>query len=371
MRDELPLPFADERLSALLDGELDDAERKAVEADVARDENLRRELDELRRTRDFLRRKGPVDAPPDFLAKVLAKVENEPLPANSPLSSFFRRPFGLPIEAVAVAAAALLVVAGGVGGLGLFGSMGGAALMTAPRQEVQSPPSEAPGVAAPAAVQQMVDPTLDAPADEPPPRQIDLQGVKYGEQNFGGGVTAKDLGLGTGTRAVKGDGTGASVSDFTPAPSTKTAPTTSPTTTSAPLATKPSSSGTAPPTAVTPALSSWRYHVTSEREEILADLQAVAAKSGGKIIDRDGRPVTGGTTEGGTYLLVVPADRVASVDTWLSKLGSERAGSVDASLYPSGWVAIQVDVMRFDQQNYKETSPAKPLPETRNAVPGQ
>ena len=88
MREELPLPFADERLSALLDGELDDMERKAVEDAVARDADLRRELDELRRTREFLRRHGPAEAPPDFLAKVLAKVEHEPMPANSPITSF-------------------------------------------------------------------------------------------------------------------------------------------------------------------------------------------------------------------------------------------------------------------------------------------
>lgn len=367
MREELPLPFADERLSALLDGELDDVEREAVEAAVARDAELRRELDELRRTREFLRRHGPVEAPPDFLAKVLAKVEHEPIPANSPITAFLRRPFGVPLEAVAVAAAALLVVAGGIGGLGLFG--GGAVLMSSPRQEVQAPEPKSPAASA-TAPQQMADPTPDGQADEPS-REITLQGVKYGKEEFGGGVTAKDLGLGTGTRSVESEGSGASVRDFTSAPVepvATTAPAAAPTATK-PKPAAPGTASSAP--ATTPSLSSWRYMLTSDRDEILADLQSIAAKSGGRVIDRDGRAVTTGSTSGGTYLLVVPADRVASVDTWLAKLGSERTGSVDASLYPSGWVAVQVDVMRFEQNDYQETSPAKPLPETRKAVPGQ
>lgn len=368
MREELPTDFADERLSALLDGELDDVERKAVEDAVARDADLRRELEALRRTRDFLRKRGPVEAPPDFLAGVLAKVENEPMPANSPMASFFRRPFGLPIEGVAIAAAALLVVAGGVGGLGLFGGLGASTSKDSVTQEVQAPKTEAPAVASPAAAQQNVDPTMDSQA-EVKPREIDLQGVKYGEQNFGGGVTAKDLGMGTGTRSVEGEGTGASVRDFTPAPAGAASPTTTTAPTTPPLATAASPKGTAP--AVVPSLSSWRYRITSDRDEVLADLQSIAAKSGGRLTDREGRAVTGGSTSGGTFLLLVPTERVASVDTWLTKLGSERTGNVDASLYSSGVVAIQVDVMRFDQQDYKETSPAKPLPEKKSATPGQ
>jgi len=100
-------PFANEMLSAYLDGELSEADRNQIEASLASDAVLRDELDQLTGARDFLAEHGPVAAPSDFLDGLLAAIEDEPQVVQL---SWYRRPFGIPIEGLAVAAAALLVV---------------------------------------------------------------------------------------------------------------------------------------------------------------------------------------------------------------------------------------------------------------------
>lgn len=95
-----------EMLSAYLDGELTDAELARIEAELDGDASLRAELDALAGARDFLGQHGMIAAPPDFLASVLAAVDEEPVVQLS----WYRRPFGVPVEALAVAAAALLVI---------------------------------------------------------------------------------------------------------------------------------------------------------------------------------------------------------------------------------------------------------------------
>ncbi|MCB9679320.1 MAG: zf-HC2 domain-containing protein [Alphaproteobacteria bacterium] len=100
-------PFANEMLSAYLDGELSEGERAELEATLAEDAGLRAELDALADARAFLAEHGAVSAPEGFLDDVLALVEQEPQVVQL---AWYRRPFGIPIEGLAVAAAALLVV---------------------------------------------------------------------------------------------------------------------------------------------------------------------------------------------------------------------------------------------------------------------
>ena len=96
---------ASEQLSALLDGELDEHEAAAVEAAVRADPQLQAELDRLRGTQSLLRAHGRVRAPADFAATVLARVDEEAIAAP-----WWRRPMGVPLEGVLVAAAAALVL---------------------------------------------------------------------------------------------------------------------------------------------------------------------------------------------------------------------------------------------------------------------
>lgn len=59
--------MSDDRLSAFLDGELDDAERRALEARLSHDGALAAELDAVRHSRQLVRGLGPVEPPADFV----------------------------------------------------------------------------------------------------------------------------------------------------------------------------------------------------------------------------------------------------------------------------------------------------------------
>ncbi|MBW2253976.1 MAG: zf-HC2 domain-containing protein, partial [Deltaproteobacteria bacterium] len=104
----MPNPIASEQLSAYLDGELTDTERAELEQQIAGDPVLREELQELEQAVDFLRTHGPVQAPLAFQSGVLQAVKHEPMPGT--WWRWIRRPFGLPVEGLAVALAAALVL---------------------------------------------------------------------------------------------------------------------------------------------------------------------------------------------------------------------------------------------------------------------
>ncbi len=97
-----------ESLSAYLDGELNEAEAAALEAELAANAELRAELDSIENVVKLLRNHGSVSAPDDFHAKVMAAAE-----AETPKMTWWawlRRPFGIPMEGLAVAAAAAAVL---------------------------------------------------------------------------------------------------------------------------------------------------------------------------------------------------------------------------------------------------------------------
>ena len=94
--------FADERLSAYVDGELDAAERRRLELELERDPELRAEVEALQATQSLLQRHGPAVAPTDFRVRVLEAGADEPV--SAPWWAWLRRPFGLPSEGLLVAA---------------------------------------------------------------------------------------------------------------------------------------------------------------------------------------------------------------------------------------------------------------------------
>lgn len=101
--------FARNRFSAYIDGSLPESEAAEVEAAIAEDPTLREEFDAMRNAVSLLRTRGPVDAPDGFHARVMAAVESEPAPGG--VVSTLRRAFHrVPIEAMALAAAAVIVV---------------------------------------------------------------------------------------------------------------------------------------------------------------------------------------------------------------------------------------------------------------------
>lgn len=101
---------ADERLSAYLDGELTDEEAASIEAELAGDPALRAELGRLKAVVALMHDEGPVRAPLGFHASVMARIEAEH-PAQPSWWDWLRRPFGVPIQGLAVAAVALMVFA--------------------------------------------------------------------------------------------------------------------------------------------------------------------------------------------------------------------------------------------------------------------
>ncbi len=101
--------FARNRLSAFLDGGLSDAESAAVAEAIEQDPELKAEFDALRRAVELLRREGPVEAPRGFHARVMAELPGDRWAPRTVIQ--LRRAFTrVPVEAAALAAAALVVV---------------------------------------------------------------------------------------------------------------------------------------------------------------------------------------------------------------------------------------------------------------------
>ena len=101
--------FARNRLSAYLDGVLSDAESAEVSAAIEADPDLRKEFEALQQATELLRREGPAEAPIGFHARVMESVRDEAAPGGGVvrLRRFFTR---VPVEALALAAAALVVI---------------------------------------------------------------------------------------------------------------------------------------------------------------------------------------------------------------------------------------------------------------------
>lgn len=102
--------IASHKLSAYIDGDLSPAEKAELERALASDAELREEYEQMLAAVELLRMHGPVSAPPDFHRRVMERVAEEPAPSVS-LWARFRSWLGsMPLESVAVAMAAVLVV---------------------------------------------------------------------------------------------------------------------------------------------------------------------------------------------------------------------------------------------------------------------
>jgi negative regulator of sigma E activity len=141
--------FARNRLSAYLDGTLPEAEAAEVRAAVAADPALAAELAEMSRTVQFLRARGRAKAPAGLHARVMGRIAREPAP-NGLLVRLRFAVNRLPVEAVALAAAVLIVI-------GVVRTMG-----AAPDPDAAPPPRLSAAREAPA-------PTAAAPAEAPTP----------------------------------------------------------------------------------------------------------------------------------------------------------------------------------------------------------
>ena len=101
--------FAKNRLSAYLDGVLPEAEAAEVAEAIEGDPELRAEYQAMRQAVELLRREGPTQAPMGFHARVMEQVQREPS-AGGVVVRLRRWSNRIPVEAVALAAAAAVVV---------------------------------------------------------------------------------------------------------------------------------------------------------------------------------------------------------------------------------------------------------------------
>ncbi len=317
-------PNADEQLSAYLDGELTEAELSELEAELQRDPALRAELARIESAVSFLRTHGPVHAPDGFQRSVLDAVAAEPMPGS--WWRWLKRPFGVPVEGLAVAlvAALVLIVAlpfglqssgdhakdlkgdpyGFVRGEELRAAPGAAKLAQGEVGATPDPSAEPDAVA-------------DAASPPPPPTATSSRAAPLDEKVAA--VASKeaapdeaiaDLDGARGTAASTSGGYGA---------------------------------GTPQVQAPTPAAPGvYAYNILTYDEDALLKLQRIAAKYRGQVLDAQGRPLgKGATTTGTAYLVEVPSSALAAFGDDLRALGmvTELPG---AGSWAGGTVRVQV-----------------------------
>lgn len=272
--------FANEQLSALLDGELTDTEAAALEAELAADPALREELEALRAASRFLRDHAPVSAPEGFAARLQERLAAEPPPAANTTAAFAGLRRALP--GLAVAAAALIVV----GVTAMQSTFQGAAPEPAAETKAAAPAAAAPGEPEPATY---------APAPSAPPD---------------GAVVQRDL-----NSAWQ----------------------------SAEPAAEPMPQGqAASPQERAP--TSWRFSLMMSDEADFTRLADLARAEGGVLEDASGGAPSGPPAEGeGAYFVRLPADKLPGFGDRLASLGRVQA-IPDPSWYGTDLVKVRIDV---------------------------
>lgn len=315
--------FAKNRLSAYLDGSLPEGEAVEVEAALAADPALRAEYEGMRRALKLLREVGPVSAPPDLHARIMARVAVDPVVIGPAV--WWRRALSrLPMEGIALAAAALVVVIA----------------IQWPPGAPDEPPAAAPEVASVADSVAQTPPPTEAPppATVAPPRDLDLaKALPVGRESppkptASAAPSSKEKAMYT-PEWDQDPATGALVG--------------APTTASASGAATP---GADPSGETSVSLRTARYYSLSTQDpEILALLASVASQTGGRLIDGDGQPATTSALTDTKYKtsvsLVVPQGQLGDATSALGRLGARAEASPSAApLYGADTVTLTVTV---------------------------
>lgn len=288
-------PFANEDLSALLDGELGDAETAALEAQLTRDPALAAELDALRAAADHLRVHGPFRAPIGFVDAVLSRVEDE-APARFSLWAWLRRPFGLPVEGLALAAAAAAVIL----------------IVVWPDPTDELPPElhpAAPHVDAAEPPLPEGGEVADAVADAHPTGQADESPV--------------DSPVDSPVQEPRGTGLGTAPTSSTPAGTAEPSPTTRAGSDELP-APQLRNPKVGPQQLIGVTAPYAAYGLETSDASALGRLQKLVSHLGGQITDETGQEIVlGGTLPTGdsSYVVRVPSDALGAYDRGLHSLG--------------------------------------------------
>lgn len=305
----MPLAPADiERLHAWLDGDLSPADEQVLLGALTRDPELRAAAHALREARDLVRRIAPATAPEGFAERVLQAADREPVSLDRWRA--LRRPFGVPIEAVALAAAVILVVA-----VGLRSGGEPPAAPTVDGFEETTVPTASPAAlpqAKPAAGDAKLE-TASRPAAKLVPSTAPTKATEA--------APPADAILAIGGTA------------------------------SAPPEASPMTS-----TPVAEGYAGWSYTVTSADPDVSSTIQSIAAKHGARakvVTDESGQE---------TWFLDLDLKRVRAFEADLEKLGIVSSAS-DPKMQLGETVPVQVKIAPGTQKA-KPTKQAAPRPST-------
>ncbi len=362
---------ANDQLSAFLDGELDDAEAAAVEAALEGDEGLRDELTQLKSVQRLLRTHGPARAPEGFAARVIAAAAEED---NVVAFPWWRRPFGVPVEGVLIAAAAALVL-----------------IVALPRGEAVDGNDPAPAVGI----------EREAPAKNSVAKDVPKDGTAD-DDAVADATDGQELALGAKGRGMGGGGTAEAKDAGATAPSPKEAPVLK----KELVAPKPAptkgategvgglDAGTADNGATeagggtdgaegvpfkgngagaadvedpTMAASGVAIDLYSEDEDILRQLQVLASRHGGVLRDRAGNAIQVGILQADVTELDVdvPSDQASAFTKALSGLDAKVTSTGNSTLTagPSIKLPIRIVWVKNGPPNARKTKSVETLEE--------
>lgn len=312
---------ANEQLSAYLDGELEDAEAASVEAALSGDAELRAELDRLKGVQRLLRTHGRARAPEGFAERVIAAAAAE---ENVVAFPWWRRPFGIPVEGVLIAAAAALVLI-----VALPRNLGTATVApsedAAPAAAVSKDAPSTEGLGTESLAKD--DPTTDGLADageadggegdgdEGGPAPTKEASPKEMAKDGGAKKAPVDSKVALGTaEGDPGELGGTEAGGLAGGGSTDNA------------AVQGTAEGTTAPTRVddpklvAAGLSGELY---TDDEAVLGKIQAIVARYDGRVLDGKGNVITLGVLDAGESIvfLDVPQEHMTAVNKGLSQLG--------------------------------------------------
>ena len=332
-------------LSAYLDGELTDAEAAELEAELARDPELRGELAEIESVVQFVRREGAEAAPFGFHRRVMDRIEAEHPPRSS-WAAWWRKPLGLPLEGWVVAAAAAAVL-----------------LFVLPRGQVGVGPdwepveSESPAAAKLPAVEPVVK---DAPAADPAPAKGAPAGKRAGTAEEGVETT-----LPTRPQALS---PALSTKGEVPEPAPAKGEADVPEEVLAPIA--PTGEGS-DARSVSP--TGYRVTLSASDPNMKRRVMALASRFG-RPVQLDGSEPTSAAFQGSeeSLLVEIPQRQLLDFESSLRKLGYRISGMDDRQLLKGGSVVVRLDMV-FESRATKKMARPEPASEEGSAssAPGE
>jgi negative regulator of sigma E activity len=280
--------FVRNRLSAYLDGDLEEAEAAEVSAAIARDPALQAEYEALRKTVQLLSTAGRIPAPEGFEARVMAKVAEDS--GEGWLVPFRRFANRVPVELVALAAAAAVV------SIAILARPSDQGERASDFAASQTPTDQTPPPVAAAAPKQAPTVPSNQSLDPKPPNE------GRDDASAGGPPAPRTL---PPTGAVP---TSAYVPEWEQGGA------------------EPPAAGNEPASEALHSYQGWRLMVSDP--DALYRLASLATAAGGRVVGPGARPLTVEDNYG-TLLLTVPAGSAASLEGNLRALGGSRSQAPD------------------------------------------